>query len=149
MVRQINYQICSIQFSLIRVIMETMYLNKLIQTIKNIVISVTKPNLLNATYFDHPKHIKTSQNTINDLYIQEWNAKLQDSRKGKNYSIYRKNQTLLWTCVAGAHLQCENNQNIKSKKTGMKSVLANHRLPMMRGIYFMWPGHQRRISLST
>ena len=50
-----------------------------------------KPNLFNATFFDRPKHIKNfNKTTINDLYIREWNAKIQDSSKRKNYSAYKK-----------------------------------------------------------
>ena len=65
------------------------FVSKRIQ--KNILISVGKPNLFNATSLDRPKHIQNSiKNTLNDLYIQEWNAKIQDSSKGKNYSIYKK-----------------------------------------------------------
>ena len=33
------------------------YVSQWIQTIKNILISVGKPNLFNATFFDRPKHI--------------------------------------------------------------------------------------------
>ena len=67
------------------------YVSKWIQTIKNILISLGKPNVFNATFFDCPKHIQNIiKSTINDLYIQEWNAKIRDSRKGKNYLIYKK-----------------------------------------------------------
>ena len=56
---------------------------------KSILISVGKPNLFNGKFFDRPKHIHNSiKSTINDLYILEWNAKIQDSSKGNNYSIY-------------------------------------------------------------
>ena len=32
----------------------------------------------------------------------------------------KQDQTLLWTCVAGAHLQCVNNQYAKFEYKGMK-----------------------------
>ena len=88
MVRKINYQIC---YSFhINESNNGKYVSKWIQFIKYILISVGKPNLVNATFFDRPKHIKKiNKNTINDLYIQEWNAKIQASSKGKNYSIYK------------------------------------------------------------
>ena len=65
-------------------------------TIKNTLISVGKPNLFIATSLDRPKHVQNSikKNTLKDLYIQEWNAKIQDSSKGKNYSIYKKEMGL-------------------------------------------------------
>ena len=34
-----------------------------------------------------------------------------------------QDQTLLWTCVAGAHLQCVNNHYGNFEYKGMKSVL--------------------------
>ena len=36
--------------------------------------------------------------------------------------IQKQDQTLLWTCVAFAHLQCVNNHNAKFEYKGMKSV---------------------------
>ena len=42
-----------------------------------------------------------------------------------NYILFQKkqDQTLLWTCVAGAHLQCVNNHYAKFQYKRMKSVL--------------------------
>ena len=36
-------------------------------------------------------------------------------------TIYKQDQTLLWTCVAGAHLQCVNSHYAKFEYKGMKS----------------------------
>ena len=38
------------------------------------------------------------------------------------WEYFGHDQTLLWTCVACAHLQCVNNQYAKFKYTGMTSV---------------------------
>ena len=35
----------------------------------------------------------------------------------------RQDRTLLWTCVASAHLQCVNNRYAKFEYKGMKSVI--------------------------
>ena len=35
----------------------------------------------------------------------------------------KQDQILLWTCVAGAHLQCVNNHYAKFEYKGLKSVL--------------------------
>ena len=40
-----------------------------------------------------------------------------------NQTSSEQDQTLLWTCVAGAHLQCVNNHYAKFEYEGMKSVL--------------------------
>ena len=68
MARKTNYQICSIQFSLMRVIMKVSIF-KLMPSIENILISVGKPNFLIATFFDHPKHIKISLKLLITIYI--------------------------------------------------------------------------------
>ena len=38
-------------------------------------------------------------------------------------STFKQDQTLPWTCVTGAHLQCVNNHYAKFEYEGMKSVL--------------------------
>ena len=39
-----------------------------------------------------------------------------------NHVKKKQDQTLLWTCVASAHLQCVNNHYAKFEYKGMKSV---------------------------
>ena len=46
------------------------------------------------------------------------------NNKTSEHFNFKQDQTLLWTCVTGAHLYCVNNQYAKFKYTGMKSVLA-------------------------
>ena len=45
------------------------FVSKWIQTIKNILISVGKPNLFNATSLDRPKHIQNSIKILVTIYI--------------------------------------------------------------------------------
>ena len=67
------------------------FVSKWIQTIKNILISVGKPNFFNATSLDCPKHIQNSiKNTLNDLYIQEWNAKFRILIRGRIIQSIKK-----------------------------------------------------------
>ena len=62
---------------------------KWLNFIKEILISVGEPGLLNQNFIQNPKATKDKiVNRLNDLYIQEWVAKLQTSSKGRNYSIF-------------------------------------------------------------
>ena len=79
-----------------------MYLNlnrgqnfKWLNYIKEILISVGEPGLFNQNFIQNPKATKDKiVNRLNDLYIQEWVAKLQTSSKGRNYSIFKQNINL-------------------------------------------------------
>ena len=58
--------------------------------IKNILISVGKIDLINADPINNPHASKASiSRTVNDLYTQERQAKLNSSSKGRNYSFYK------------------------------------------------------------
>ena len=66
------------------------YEHKWIKYTKDILISVGKINLFNLISITNPQSVKASvSRTLNDLYIQEWYAKFNDSSKGKNYSIFK------------------------------------------------------------
>ena len=68
---------------------------KWLNFIKEILISVGEPGLLNQNFIQNPKATKDKiVNRLNDLYIQEWVAKLQTSSKGRNYSIFKQNINL-------------------------------------------------------
>ena len=58
--------------------------------IKDILKSVGKINIFNLTSINNTQSVKASISRIlNDLYIQEWYAKHNNSSKGKNYSIFK------------------------------------------------------------
>ena len=64
---------------------------KWLDYIKNILISVGQPDLFNQVLIENPRATKTKNtNKLHDLYIQEWQAKLQLSSKGRNYSIFKE-----------------------------------------------------------
>ena len=66
------------------------YEHNWIHAIKNILISVGKIDLLYTDRINNPRATKASlSRTLNDLYTQQWHAKLNSSSKGKNYSIYK------------------------------------------------------------
>ena len=101
------------------------YEHKWIRYINDILISVGKINLFNLTSINNPQSVKASiSRTLNDLYIQEWYAKLNDSSKGKNYSIFKH------------EINLENYLTILHRNiylTLCKFRTANHRLPIEIG----------------
>ena len=63
---------------------------KWINYIKNILISVGKPDLINQPFINNPQATKAKiVKSLNDLYVQDWIAKLGLSSKGRNYSIFK------------------------------------------------------------
>ena len=65
---------------------------KWIDFIKQILISVGEPGLFNQNFIENPKATKERiSNRLNDIYTQEWTAKLQLSSKGRNYSVFKQN----------------------------------------------------------
>ena len=101
------------------------YEHKWIKYIKDILISVGKINLFHLTSINNPQSVKVSfSRTLNDLYIQEWYAKLNASSKGKNYSIFKHEIDLeryLTTLPGNRYLPL------------CKFCTANHRLPIKTG----------------
>ena len=64
------------------------HMNKWINYINEILISVGKINLFYHNYVSNPKVHKSSiLQTLKDLNIQSWNFKLLESNKGRNYSM--------------------------------------------------------------
>ena len=64
---------------------------KWLDYIKNILISVGQLDLFNQVLIENPRATKTKiTNKLHDLYIQEWQAKLELSSKGRNYSIFKE-----------------------------------------------------------
>ena len=56
------------------------YQHKWIQCIKNILISVSRVDLLHKDFTVNPKSIKMQiSKTLSDLYIQEWYSKIASS----------------------------------------------------------------------
>ena len=57
---------------------------------KEILISVGKYNLFASEFINNPKAVKLSiGQTLFDLYIQDWNVRISESSKGKNYSVFK------------------------------------------------------------
>ena len=56
------------------------YQHKRIHCIKQILISVGRPGLLNKEVIENPKSIKNQiSQTLSDLYVQEWDKKVTSS----------------------------------------------------------------------
>ena len=71
------------------------YEHKWIKYIKGLLKSVGKINIFNLTSINNPQSVKASiSRTLNDLYIQEWYAKLNNSSKGKNCSVFKQEKDL-------------------------------------------------------
>ena len=69
--------------------------HKWIHFIKQILISVGCPDLLNKEVIENPKSIKNQiSKTLSDLYVQEWHNKVTSSSKGKNYTLFK--QDISW-----------------------------------------------------
>lgn len=63
---------------------------KWLDSIKQILISVGEPGLFDLNFIENPKATKAKiVQKLNDLYTQEWSAKLQNSSKGRNYSVFK------------------------------------------------------------
>ena len=59
--------------------------------------------------------------TLAENHRQVWNH--YQCRIVTEVSCFQQDQTLLWTCLAGEHLQCVNNHYAKFEDKGMTSVL--------------------------
>ena len=68
---------------------------KWLNHIKQILISAGMPDLANQPLIDNPNSIKAKIKTVlNDLYVQQWHSILQESSKGRTYSIFKHDLTL-------------------------------------------------------
>ena len=57
---------------------------------KRILISVGLPDLIYPPIITNPQDTKTKiSETLKDLYLQEWHAKLDSAFKGRDYGIYK------------------------------------------------------------
>ena len=64
---------------------------KWINHIKEILISIGRPEMLDLKIINNPKAVKGNiTKTLHDLSIQEWNAKLSESSKGRNYKVFKE-----------------------------------------------------------
>ena len=64
---------------------------KWINHIKEILISIGRPEMLDLKIINNPKAVKGNiTKTLHDLSIQEWNAKLSESSKGRNYNVFKE-----------------------------------------------------------
>ena len=112
---------------------------KWINHIRNILISVGKPDLINQPTILNPKATKTSiVNRLNDLYIQNWHTKLNQSSKGRNYSLFKDNLTyehFLTTLPRNAYIPM------------IKFRTANFKLPIETGRWNNLPVYERKCNL--
>ena len=68
---------------------------KWIDHIKEILISAGKAELFNQNVINNPRATKGKiTTTLHYLFIQEWNANITQSSKGKNYHIFKENTEL-------------------------------------------------------
>ena len=67
---------------------------KWIRCITDILVSVGRPDLFRNDSISNPKAVKLSiSRVLSDLYIQEWNKKVNVSSKGKQYTLFKDNVT--------------------------------------------------------
>ena len=66
--------------------------HKWIGKIRQILISVGKPDLLHQHNIQHPHatKLKISQ-TLHDIFLQDWNATSNTTSKGRNYKLFKMN----------------------------------------------------------
>ncbi|MCW4343918.1 MAG: reverse transcriptase family protein [Candidatus Thiodiazotropha endolucinida] len=112
---------------------------KWINFIKDILISVGRIDLFFKTVIDNPKSIKAKiTQTLKDLHIQNWNSRLLDSSKGRNYSLFKVNTEI------------ENYLLSMTKRTYiplLKFRTANHKLPIEKGRWDNVPYAERKCNL--
>lgn len=64
---------------------------KWLDCIKQILISVGKPDLLNQYSIHNPRATKLKlSKTLHDLFVQDWNVKINASSKGRNYKLFKQ-----------------------------------------------------------
>ena len=112
---------------------------KWLNYIKQILISVGMPDLLNQPSINNPKATKTLIKTIlNDIYLQEWHAKLQNSSKGRAYSIFKQDlnfETYLNTLNKSSYIPL------------IKFRTSNYKLPIETGRWENIPLNERKCTL--
>ncbi|MEW8548549.1 MAG: reverse transcriptase family protein, partial [Candidatus Thiodiazotropha sp.] len=101
------------------------YEHKWITSIREILTSVGRMDLLNLNYINNPRAIKLSiTRTLSDIYIQEWHTKADSSTKAKTYFEFK------------TEFEFENYLTSLSKKIYLplaKFRTGNHKLPVETG----------------
>lgn len=112
---------------------------KWLNFIKEILVSVGKPFLLNQDFIINPKAMKQKiTRRLHDITLQEWNSKLRESTKGRNYAIFKDNTEL------EAYLKMlSKNEYIPLAKFRT----SNHKLPVETGRWDNTPYHDRKCVL--
>lgn len=112
---------------------------KWINCIENILISVGKPDLLTQPFTNNPQATRAKiVQTLNDLYVQEWNTKLNASSKGKNYNLFK--QDLLFETYLTSL-----NRNLYISM--IKFRTCNYRLPVEKSRWENIPMNERKCIL--
>ena len=110
--------------------------SKWLNYIKDILTSVGKPHLFYQQQIFNPNSTKNLiVQTLKDQHIQNWNSKLQESNKGRNYSIYKEDIIMEYYL-----------------KNSFKSIYvpilrfrtANHKLPVEKGRWENIPYEDRK-----
>ena len=99
--------------------------HKWIGKIRQILISVGKPDLLHQHNIQHPlaTKLKISQ-TLHDIFLQDWNATTNTTSKGRNYKLFKMNinfETFLISLPRSSSIPM------------VKFRTANHKLPIEVG----------------
>ena len=99
--------------------------HKWIGKIRQILISVGKPDLLHQHNIQHPPatKLKISQ-TLHDIFLQDWNATINTTSKGRNYKLFKTNtnfETFLISLPRSSSIPM------------IKFRTANHKLPIEVG----------------
>ena len=112
---------------------------KWIDHIKEILISAGKAELFNQNVINNPRATKGKiTTTLHDLFIQEWNANITQSSKGKYYHIFKEN------------IELEPYLKLLPKKLYIPVIkfrTSNHKLPVETGRWENIPYGERKCSL--
>ena len=109
---------------------------KWIKCIKDTLISVGKIGLFYADSLQNAQALKLSiKQTLVDLYTQDWYSKLNNSSKGKNYSIFKTD-----ICIEKYLLHLPR----KSYLSLCKFRTSNHKLPIEVGRWEGVPLNERK-----
>ena len=112
---------------------------KWINRIKDILISVGRPDLFYNACIPNPKLTKNKiVRTLKDLCVQGWNMKMLDSNKGRNYNLFKQTLTMesyLLSLTENLYLPL------------IKFRTSNHKLPVEVGRWENIPYEDRKCRL--
>ncbi|MCG8113215.1 MAG: reverse transcriptase domain-containing protein [Candidatus Thiodiazotropha taylori] len=118
-----------------------LYDYKWIRCIKDILITVGRPELFKKSSISNPKAVKTSiAQTLSDLYIQEWYEKVNISSKGKQYLLFKDNLNFEKYLI---NIPKFHYDKIIKFRTG------NHRLPIETGRWDDTAVNERKCNLCS